>query len=62
MRQAALAAGLARTDAAGFSGSGPTVIVWVEPGRGAECASDLAGRFRSARVLVLAPSAEGAAS
>jgi homoserine kinase len=45
-----------------LSGSGPTVIVWVEPGRGAECASDLAGRFRSARVLVLAPSAEGAAS
>jgi homoserine kinase len=45
-----------------LSGSGPTVIVWVEPGRGAECASDLAGRFRSARVLVLAPSADGAAS
>ena len=45
-----------------LSGSGPTVIVWVEPGRGAECASDLAGRFRSARVVVLAPSAEGAAS
>ncbi len=42
-----------------LSGSGPTVIVWVEPGRGAECASDLAGRFRSARVLVLAPSAVG---
>ena len=45
-----------------LSGSGPTVIVWVEPGRGAECASDLAGRFRSARVVVLDPSAEGAAS
>ena len=45
-----------------LSGSGPTVIVWVEPGRGAECASDLAGRFRSARVVVLAPSAEGAVS
>jgi homoserine kinase len=43
-----------------LSGSGPSVIVWAEPGRAAECATALAGRFRSARVLVLAPSSEGA--
>jgi homoserine kinase len=45
-----------------LSGSGPSVIVWAEPGRAAECASKLAGRFRAARVVVLAPSPDGAAS
>lgn len=45
-----------------LSGSGPSVIVWAEPGRGSACASDLAGRFPSARVLALVASPEGAAS
>ena len=43
-----------------LSGSGPSVIVWARPGRSADCADELAGRFPTVRVLELAASPEGA--
>ena len=39
---------------ASLSGSGPTVIVWAEPERAAECADDLRARFADVEVRELA--------
>jgi homoserine kinase len=43
-----------------LSGSGPTVIVWAEPGRAAACAAELASRFSDERVLSLGVADAGA--
>jgi homoserine kinase len=43
-----------------LSGSGPTVLVWAEPGRADACAAELATRFPDADVLTLGVSAGGA--
>ena len=48
-------------DGVTVSGSGPTVIVWAAPEKADVCALELAGRFPSAHVLVLAVAAHGAA-
>ncbi len=48
-------------DGVTISGSGPTVIVWAAPEKADVCALELAGRFPSAHVLVLAVAAQGAA-
>jgi homoserine kinase len=45
-----------------LSGSGPTVIVWAEPGAGEACADALASRFDDADVLALGPSPGGASA
>jgi homoserine kinase len=46
-----------------LSGSGPTVLVWAERGRGDEVASELRASFHDdARVLALSVSASGAAA
>ena len=43
-----------------LSGSGPSAIVWAEPGSGAACAAALEAAFEDADVLLLAASATGA--
>ena len=43
-----------------LSGSGPTVIVWADAARAAECASDLEARFPGEGVLRLAVAPKGA--
>jgi homoserine kinase len=43
-----------------LSGSGPTVIVWAEPGRGAACANELRQALEDVDVLPLAASPTGA--
>ena len=43
-----------------LSGSGPTVIVWAQSGRAAECARELAQRFSGDRVVHMAVSPIGA--
>ena len=45
---------------ASLSGSGPTVLVWADPGAVETCAAELAARFPDVRVGVLAVSREGA--
>jgi len=45
-----------------LSGSGPTVIVWAEPGAGAACAADLERVVGDADVLPLAASPTGASA
>jgi len=45
---------------ASLSGSGPTVLVWADPGAVETCAAELATRFPDVRVEVLAVSREGA--
>jgi homoserine kinase len=43
-----------------ISGSGPTVIVWARDDASAACAAELADRYPSIRVLILAVSTKGA--
>ena len=44
-----------------ISGSGPTVIVWVDPPSSTRCAAELAERFPDATVLTLPVAVTGAA-
>ena len=45
---------------ASLSGSGPTVLVWADPGAVETCAAELTARFPDVRVEMLAVSREGA--